>query len=254
MTSPLRYPGGKTRARNLLWTFLQKEHPGITELVSPFFGGGSFELFCAEKGIQVYGNDKFTPLAVFWNQVKTDPHPLAKELRELRPVTKQDFHFYRNTIGTEEDPLKIATYYFTINRCSFNGSTFCGGYSLASANGRFNIASILRMEQTNMKNIVSITNVDALECIRSHPDKVLFLDPPYYVTNYLYGRDGDLHKGFDHNALATELLQRKNWILCYNDCEYIRELYAGCRIQSVSWSYGMNTSKASSEVVILPAV
>jgi len=45
--SPLRYPGGKTRARKILLeiykTRFDVEHHKI--LYSPFFGGGSFEFF-----------------------------------------------------------------------------------------------------------------------------------------------------------------------------------------------------------------
>ena len=43
--SPLRYPGGKTRACKILDVIL-KEHFDISKfnnIVSPFFGGGSFE-------------------------------------------------------------------------------------------------------------------------------------------------------------------------------------------------------------------
>ena len=43
--SPLRYPGGKTRACKVLEA-LVTEHFDLNEfttLVSPFFGGGSFE-------------------------------------------------------------------------------------------------------------------------------------------------------------------------------------------------------------------
>jgi DNA adenine methylase len=78
MSSPLRYPGGKTRAVKLLWAFLQKEYPGITEIASPFFGGGSFELKCASTGITVYGNDLFEPVSTFWQVLKIQPIQLVQ--------------------------------------------------------------------------------------------------------------------------------------------------------------------------------
>ena len=43
----------------------------------------------------------------------------------------------------------------------------------------------------------------------------------------------------------------KNWILTYNNCEYIRELYKNYLIIDASWSYGMNKTKKSSEIVII---
>ena len=80
----------------------------------------------------------------------------------------------------------------------------------------------------------------------------VFLDPPYYIESKLYGKDGDLHRNFQHERLASLLKTRNDWLLCYNDCEYIRKLYEGCRIQKVNWSYGMNTTKESNEIIIMP--
>jgi DNA adenine methylase len=253
MTSPLRYPGGKTRGCTLIWALLQKEYPGTTSLASPFFGGGSFELFCAAKGITVNANDLFEPLANFWTQLKSHPIDLAQTVELFRPLSKADFYRFRESIQVESDPLLRAAYYFCINRSSFSGATFCGGYSEQAAKGRFTASSIERLRLTDMRNIKTFSHVPAVDFIRTLPgDTVLFLDPPYHITNYLYGRDGDLHAGFNHEELATVLLTRKKWILCYNDCEYIRNLYKGCRIIPMSWSYGMNATKKSNEIVILP--
>jgi DNA adenine methylase len=103
---------------------------------------------------------------------------------------------------------------------------------------------------------VTLSNQDAIEFLQAHPetqDTVVYADPPYFITSYVYGKDGDMHEGFDHAGFAAALRTRKDWILSYNDCPYVRELYAGCRILSESWSYGMNNNeKASSELIILP--
>jgi DNA adenine methylase len=254
MTSPLRYPGGKTRACKLLWTFI----PSSTHtIVSPFFGGGSFELFCASKGLEVYGNDAFQPLTIFWNTLKETPEDLAEATELIRPLSKAEFYRIRQSILTLDDPLLVSAYYFAINRSSFSGSTFCGGYAPQAAEGRFTESSIQRLRTTKMKNIKSVENLDFEEFIEMHPPKegvILFLDPPYYISNYLYGRDGDHHEAFRHEMLSNILKNRKDWILCYNDCKYIRDLYKSCRIEKVSWAYGMNASKESNEIVILPAV
>ena len=60
-----------------------------------------------------------------------------------------------------------------------------------------------------------------------------------------------MHEGFEHMLLFEILHTRKNWILTYNDCEYIRNLYKDYNVIDVHWSYGMNTSKTSSEIIIL---
>ena len=55
--SPLRYPGGKTRAISILSSYVSTYFPTKKVLLSPFFGGGSFELFMTTKGYTVHGND-----------------------------------------------------------------------------------------------------------------------------------------------------------------------------------------------------
>ncbi len=72
--SPLRYPGGKTRGVNLITGFFPKD---LKTILSPFFGGGSIELFLAARGVQVLGYDIFLPLVEFWQCLQIDALQLA---------------------------------------------------------------------------------------------------------------------------------------------------------------------------------
>ena len=96
--SPLRYPGGKTRACKKLDKILCNNNINIktcSTIVSPFFGGGSFEFYLQNKyNKQIEANDKFTPLYNFWNQVKTNKDNLCKEITRLHPVSKEQFYQY----------------------------------------------------------------------------------------------------------------------------------------------------------------
>jgi DNA adenine methylase len=82
---------------------------------------------------------------------------------------------------------------------------------------------------------------------------LIFLDPPYYLekASTLYGNNGDMHDTFDHYKLYKCLLTKKNWLMTYNNCDYIKNLYKDFIIIETSWSYGMNKSKKSSEIVII---
>ncbi len=60
-----------------------------------------------------------------------------------------------------------------------------------------------------------------------------------------------MHEYFDHEKLYKYLKNKKNWIMTYNDCDYIRNLYNDFTIIETSWSYGMNKSKKSSEIIII---
>lgn len=253
--SPLRYPGGKTRAISILDQYLTAHYPTKKTLLSPFFGGGSFELYLTTKGYQIRANDLFKPLYIFWKTVKETSEDIKDAVESVMPVTKEYFLELRHSIETMTDPLEIAAAYYIINRCSFSGSTFCGGFSKESSTGRLNESSLKTLLNTNLEN-VTFSNLDCKEFLTQNPeteDTVIYADPPYYISSYIYGKDGDMHEGFDHTSFATNIKQRRDWIISYNDCPYIRDLYKDCRIEKVTWSYGMdNGKKGSSEIVILP--
>ena len=256
--SPLRYPGGKTRACKIIENVIL-QHFDITSfdtIISPFFGGGSFEFYMQNKyGVMLKVNDKFTPLYNFWKQVKINKAILCEELREIKAVSKEQFIAYRKTImDLQANILQQATQYFVINRCSFSGSTLSGGFSEEASRKRFTQSSINRIEALDLTNI-EIYNEDFYDFVNTYTPKkaLLFLDPPYYLESKskLYGNNGDLHEGFNHNLLFELLTTKKNWVLTYNNCEYIRNLYKDYIILDVNWSYGMNTTKASSEIIII---
>lgn len=252
--SPLRYPGGKTRAISILKETLETEYPSRKMLLSPFFGGGSFELTQASDGYTVKGNDLFFPLYTFWTQVKTNPTALAERVEKEMPVSKEKFIQFRTDIQQSTDPIDIAAKYFIINRCSFSGATFCGGYSQQAADGRLTVSSLQAVKNVDLSQIC-FSNLDACWFLKENPQTastVVYADPPYFIDSYIYGRDGDLHEGFDHKGFAEEIKKRSDWMISYNDCAYIRKLYEGCRFLTPSWSYGMNKSKKSSEILILP--
>jgi len=250
--SPLRYPGGKSRAIKILEKYLEN-FPNRNVLLSPFFGGGSFELFAKSKGFTVLGNDLFGPLYTFWVTLQTSKDKLIQEIKAKMPVSKEDFMKFRKTI-CDAPELDKASSYFIINRCSFSGATMCGGFSKEASEKRLTESSLKKLNNCDVSNI-KFSNIDCCTFLDQNPETdrtLVYADPPYYITNYMYGKNGDLHEQFDHEAFAKCIQKRKDWIISYNDCEFIRELYKGCQIISESWSYGMNTSKESSEIIILP--
>ena len=256
--SPLRYPGGKTRACKIIDEIILA-HFDMTcfdTLVSPFFGGGSFEFYVQNKyALKLVVNDKFTPLYNFWKQVKTNKNILCDELRQIPSVTKEQFTNYRQSImGLNDNTLQQSIQYFVINRCSFSGSTLSGGFSEEASSKRFTPSSIHKIEVLDFTHI-DIYNHDFYDFINNfiHDKSFMFLDPPYYLEqkSKLYGNNGDMHEGFNHQLLFDLLNTKKNWLVTYNNCEYIRNMYKNYIILDVNWSYGMNTSKASSEIIII---
>ena len=286
-TSPLRYPGGKTRAckklDEILNQYFKKEinnklNKSFDTIVSPFFGGGSFEFHLQNNyNLNIIANDKFTPLYNFWNICKnndnnTGKNQLCKSLYNdiATGISKEQFLEYRKNVVTETDKLKQAEQYFIINRCSFSGATLSGGFSKESSIKRFTKSSVDRIKALDLSKF-QIHNKDFEDFIKetyhtntknnnNHTNLLLFLDPPYYLekNSKLYGTNGDMHENFEHKKLFDLLSNDENknikFIMTYNNCKYIKDLYTqnnNCKILDVNWSYGMNKSKESSEIVIL---
>ena len=82
--SPLRYPGGKTKAIGLITQYLPDVMP--KKIVSPFLGGGSLEIAWANNldVDEVVCGDVFHPLVIFWNYILSDPNKLADELEKFQ--------------------------------------------------------------------------------------------------------------------------------------------------------------------------
>ena len=117
-TSPLRYPGGKTRARKTLLELLRSrfQTDQFTEVLSPFFGGGSFEFYLQEVlGYSVAANDKFTPLIGFWKAAKERNADLVSALRAVE-VDKATFLQFREEVVAETDLVEQAKKLFVINK------------------------------------------------------------------------------------------------------------------------------------------
>jgi DNA adenine methylase len=237
--SLLRYPGGKTRACK----YLEKYIPDDTkELCSPFFGGGSFEFHLINKGVKIYGADIYSPLISFWQEAMQNPVEMAEQVQNEYPCSLDRFKELQKTLTPAE--------FYVVNRCSFSGLTASGGMSVGHP--RFNQYAIDRLKNWKCpEGMLDITCESFETFMIKHKNKMMYLDPPYVIKNYLYGNKGDTHKDFDHDKLRNILKNVSYWLLSYNDCEQVREAYSDFTILPIDWAYAMGNSKKSNEVVIL---
>ena len=262
MKSPLRYPGGKTRAVKHILPHIPED---ITELCSPFLGGGSLELAVADRGTQVYGYDIFQPLTNFWHHLLRTPMSLSiltdcyrTTNGVLRGLTRHDFlQFKQDLMSKPATSIVDAAKFYALNRSSFSGATLSGGYSKQAAYKRFTNSSILRLWKFEVYNF-EVEKAGFKESIPKHPDAFLYCDPPYMLekNNNLYGKNGDTHAGFDHEGLFNLLNERKGWVLSYNNSPQIRERYKDYKIIEAEWAYGMKnvstkTMGSSSEILVI---
>ncbi len=243
--SPLRYPGGKSRAVSTLRQYIP-DH--IDRLVSPFLGGGSLELSCAADGIHVFAADAFELLVNFWKFAQDSPLALADKVETYFPLTRTRFYSLQKQIVRMENDLNRAAVFFVLNRSSFSGITLSGGMS--PRHPRFTESAIQRLREFRAPNL-TVDSADFKDTLSRFPNDFLYLDPPYANGERLYGMNGDMHNGFDHEGLAELLRNRTGWILSYNDHPDIRKMYSEFDLRTPGWQYGMSSNKTSNELLIL---
>ena len=241
--SPLRYAGGKSKAIKILKQYIP---PNTKEICSPFFGGGSFEIFLASQGIKIYGYDNFEPLICFWNSLLNDKKNLYNRVKTYYPLSKEKFYFLQKNIKNIEDEIEIGAIFYVLNRCSFSGTGLSGGMS--NNHPRFTTKQIESLLEFDVKFEIKLLSFE--KSILQH-DCLIYADPPYLIKQSLYGNKGDMHKNFDHNLLAEILNKRGNFILCYNNSEEIKNMYKEHNFHYPKWKYGMGTNKESNEILII---
>ena len=151
------------------------------------------------------------------------PPPEAAELKEIR------------TRITGEYDVRRAAMFLKLLRYSYSS----GGRSYAAQPFHIRkLFSLIRELQERMANVI-IENQD-FEVLIRHYDRAgtfFYLDPPYFSTEDMYavgfGRD-------DHLRLRNTLKSiRGRFLLSYNDCPEIRELYKGFSLFDFSRVHSM---------------
>jgi DNA adenine methylase len=107
IVSPLRYAGGKSKAIGLILDNLPKLRE--KRVVSPFFGGGSFELCLSQNlGIEVVGYDVFGMLTNFWDVLINHKTAFVAALKEFE-INAEEFTKNRHILLSYWDKIKPAT-------------------------------------------------------------------------------------------------------------------------------------------------
>lgn len=151
------------------------------------------------------------------------PPPEAKELQELRKRITEDYDVRR------------AAMFLKLLRYSYSSS--CKSYASQPFDIR-KLFGLIQELENRMANVI-VENQDFETLIRHYdrPDSFFYADPPYYSTESMY------EVGFgwdDHVRLRDTLKQIKGkFLLSYNDCPEIRELYEGFSIFDFSRTHSM---------------
>lgn len=153
----------------------------------------------------------------------TFPPPEAAELKEIRTRITKDYDVRR------------AAMFMKLLRYSYSSS--CKSYASQPFDIR-RLFGLITELKNRMANVV-VENQD-FETLINHydrPDAFFYADPPYFSTEDMYAVGFNLD---DHVRLKNTLKNIKGkFLLSYNDCPEIRELYNGFSLFDFSRTHSM---------------
>lgn len=130
--SPLRYPGGKSKAVPFLSQFVPQD---FTEFREPFFGGGSMSLYFAQvrPDATFMASELYYDLYCFWTQLQADPERLIQAVKEKveSDESGKELFFSARTAGKRPglSDFDLAVNFYILNSTAFSGLNLKGSYS-----------------------------------------------------------------------------------------------------------------------------
>ena len=267
LKTPLRYPGGKSRAVSKLFQFFP-DLSSYKEYREPFLGGGSVALEVTKRypKIEVWVNDLYEPLYNFWCELQHNGSEMQKELENLKGVhcnpdsARCLFQEMKDVINDEEESKTTrAVAFYTVNKCSFSGLTESSSFSEQASESNFSLRGIQRLsEYQELIQSWVITNLSYERMLSDEKNIFTYLDPPYDIKDNLYGKKGDMHKRFDHDEFA-------NWcdtftspmLISYNSSQLVKDRFKEWTAGEFAHTYTMrsvgcyNTDQASRKELVL---
>lgn len=220
MNSFISWTGGKKLLRKAILE--QFPEPDTFDRYIEVFGGAAWLLFsrdCHAK-MEVY-NDVNGQLVNLFRVVKYHPDALQKEL-EWTLMSREIFFDAIQDMHGLTDIQRAAHFWIAIKE-SFG--TDCRSFGV---HGRDMQKAVDFLQEASKRlNRVVIEHLDFGQLIKTYdrPGALFYLDPPYYNAEHYYP---DRFQPEDHTRLKTVLDHIKGrFVLSYNDCPEIRELYGG---------------------------
>ena len=264
LKTPLRYPGGKSRA----CTKMDPYFPDLSkyaEFREPFLGGGSVAIHVSKKypHLKITVNDLYEPLINFWVQLQTFGDELTDKLidyktnhpdppKELRKEEGTEFPAKELFLNSKEviynksrDGIERAAAFYIVNKCSYSGLTESSSFSKQASVSNFSMKGIEKLR--GYSEIISHLHINQFSyeyCFREnfHDDLFMYLDPPYDIKDNLYGKKGSMHKGFDHDEFADTCSQSKiDMLISYNSDQLVKDRFKGWTAGEFDLTYTMRS-------------
>ena len=253
LKTPLRYPGGKSRAV----TKMDQYFPDLRNYVEfrePFLGGGSVAIYISKKypHLKITVNDLYEPLVNFWMNLQMFGVELSEELKELKlkhndpDSARVLFTSSKERISSSDcSPLDRAVAFYIVNKCSFSGLTESSSFSSQASNSNFSLRGIEKLP--GYQEIISNWHINGysyeyLMTNNMHDGIFMYLDPPYDIKDNLYGKKGSMHKNFDHDKFAKDCdAHNIPMMVSYNSDQLVKDRFKGWNAAEFDLTYTMRS-------------
>ncbi|HOT60353.1 MAG TPA: DNA adenine methylase [Spirochaetales bacterium] len=264
--SPLRYPGGKSKIYDKVKKLIEANALGDRTYVEPFAGGFGIGigLLCDDIIQSAVLNDFDSHIYNFWHSVFHRTEALLKRITDT-PITLEEREKQKAVYkDCSADELSDGFATLFLNRVNFSGVIMGGPIGGLSQDGaykidcRFNKSEIVKKIEriALLKDRIELYNCDASELITVHLQDMICtsffnIDPPYVKKGKkLYA---NYFKEEDHKSLAriiAEHLGETRWIVTYDDCDLIRDIYKQYHMTEYSIQHDVGGSVRGKEIVI----
>tara|TARA_B100001996_G_scaffold3919_1_gene3362 strand:- start:1328 stop:2194 length:867 start_codon:yes stop_codon:yes gene_type:complete len=253
LKTPLRYPGGKSRAV----TKMDQYFPDLRNYVEfrePFLGGGSVAIHISKKypHLKIVVNDLYEPLVNFWSNLQMFGVEMKDQLLDYK-LTHNDpdsarelFNNSKDILGKAgESPIDRAVAFYIVNKCSFSGLTESSSFSPQASNSNFSVRGIEKLP--GYSEIISNWHINGYSyeyLLREnvHDGIFMYLDPPYDIKDNLYGKKGSMHKNFDHDQFAQDCDEHSiPMMVSYNSDQLVRDRFKGWNAAEFDLTYTMRS-------------
>ena len=251
LKTPLRYPGGKSRACVKLAQYLP-DMKQYTEFREPFLGGGSVALYMTKQypHLDIWVNDLYGPLYNFWKELQHNGQAIAEQLKQYKidnptPDTAKNLFLESKEIVNEDSVSNLlrACAFYVINKCSFSGLTESSSFSRQASDSNFSMRGIEKLPDYSL--IIKdwkITNLSYEYLLSDNKQTFTYLDPPYEIGSNLYGKRGNMHSQFNHDHFAIKCDRFVGpQLISYNSSQLIRERFKDWQAAEFSHTYTMRS-------------
>ena len=253
LKTPLRYPGGKSRAV----TKMDQYFPDLRNYVEfrePFLGGGSVALYVTKKfpNLKITVNDLYEPLVNFWIQLQTFGDELTDKIRQYKSThpepdsARELFNNSKVAINNKSlDDIERAAAFYIVNKCSFSGLTESSSFSAQASNNNFSMRGIEKLPEYS--DLISHWHINGysyeyLMTHEMHDGIFMYLDPPYDIKDNLYGKKGSMHKGFDHDKFAKDCDEHDiPMMVSYNSDQLVRDRFKNWKAVEYAHTYTLRS-------------